>query len=158
LLLWKSSKYYIFWVCFFNLNYPARISLAPCYIVIRLPYFFPHYLINGTIFVKTFLNTKCVFLFSLQLLSEIFLILRRIQQDIIINVNYPTLLSYFNETWTLVTYFPKILKCKMFSETIQSVCLSFRSMRTDGQPDVAMPSAILRMWECSEGHRNNLLC
>jgi hypothetical protein len=45
--------------------------------------FFPHYYINGTIFGKTLLNIKCVFWFSLQLLSETFLILRIIQRDII---------------------------------------------------------------------------
>ena len=36
---------------------------------------------------KYLLNTKCVLLFSLQILSEIFLILRRIQRDIITNVH-----------------------------------------------------------------------
>jgi hypothetical protein len=45
--------------------------------------FFPHYLINGTIFGKTSLNTKCVFWFSLQRLFETFLILRRTERDII---------------------------------------------------------------------------
>jgi hypothetical protein len=48
--------------------------------------FFPHYLINGTIFGKMLLNIKRVFRFSLQLLSDTFLILRRIQWNIIINV------------------------------------------------------------------------
>ena len=48
----------------------------------------PHYLINGTIFggKKKLLNTKCVFWFSVQLLSETFVILRRIQRDVIKNV------------------------------------------------------------------------
>ena len=47
----------------------------------------PHYLINGTDFhLKKVLNIKCVFRFSLQLLSEIFVILREIQRDSIINV------------------------------------------------------------------------
>jgi hypothetical protein len=46
---------------------------------------FPHYLINGKIFGKK-LNIKFVFGFSLQLLSKIFLILRRIQLDTVINV------------------------------------------------------------------------
>jgi hypothetical protein len=50
-------------------------------------YTFPHYLTNGTIFRKKLLNVKYVFWFLLQLLSEIFLILRIIQQDIIINVH-----------------------------------------------------------------------
>jgi len=50
--------------------------------------FFPHYFINGTIFGGwgEFLNTKCVFWFSLQLLSETFLILRRNERDVIIIV------------------------------------------------------------------------
>ena len=47
---------------------------------------FPHYLIKDTILEKKSLNTKCVFWFSLQLLSEIFFILRRNERDMIINV------------------------------------------------------------------------
>jgi hypothetical protein len=38
---------------------------------------FPHYLINSTIFGKKFLNIKYEFWFSLQILFEIFFILRR---------------------------------------------------------------------------------
>jgi len=34
------------------------------------------------------LNVKCIFGFSLQLLSETFLILGRIRRDIVINVQY----------------------------------------------------------------------
>ena len=48
--------------------------------------FFPHYLINNTILGEMSLNTKCVFWFSLQLLSETFLILRRTERDMIKNV------------------------------------------------------------------------
>jgi len=48
--------------------------------------YFPHYLINGTIFEKMLLKIKSVFWFSLQLLSEIFLLLRRTERDIVINV------------------------------------------------------------------------
>jgi len=40
---------------------------------------------KGTIFGKTLLNIKYVFWFSLQILSERFLILNRKQRDIIIN-------------------------------------------------------------------------
>ena len=51
---------------------------------------FPHCLINGTIFTIFKKNKlffiKCVFQFSLQLLSETFLILRRVHRDIAINV------------------------------------------------------------------------
>ena len=55
-----------------------------------------------------------MFLFPLQLCSETFLILRKIQEDII-NVyrcacKVPFLLSDFNETWILSTNFRKILR------------------------------------------------
>ena len=40
-----------------------------------------HYLINGTIFGKTFLNIKGALWFSLQLSSETFLFLRRIRRE-----------------------------------------------------------------------------
>ena len=50
---------------------------------------FPHYLTNGTTFGGWgggVIEQKCVFWFSLQLLSETFLILRRIQRVIITNI------------------------------------------------------------------------
>ena len=53
---------------------------APLYCI------FPNYLINGTIFRKKLLNTKCVFWFSLQLLSDTFCILWRTKWDMITNV------------------------------------------------------------------------
>jgi len=53
-------------------------------------FFFPYYLINATIFglnvLIDVLNTKCVFWFYLQLLSETFLILRRTERDMIKNL------------------------------------------------------------------------
>ena len=62
------------------------------------------YLINGTIFEKKkYIEHKCVFLFSLQLLSENFLILRRTEPDVIENIyiglhlKCPLFLSDFNE-------------------------------------------------------------
>jgi hypothetical protein len=42
---------------------------------VRLYYVFPPYLINGMIFGKMLFSIKCVFRFSIQLLSKIFLIL-----------------------------------------------------------------------------------
>ena len=91
ILQWKSSKYYIFWVRIYIFIYPAWNAHAPYYIVIYglsdSTIFFPHYLINGKIFAKMLLNTKCVFWFSLQILSITFLILRRIQRDFIVNVH-----------------------------------------------------------------------
>ena len=58
------------------------------------------------------LNIKCVFWFSLQILSKAFLVLRRIERDIAIkvkslHVKYPLSLPHFNETWIFVTDFRK---------------------------------------------------
>jgi hypothetical protein len=84
-----EKKYYTFWVCVCSFSYPAGKAHAPYSHLwpVWLCHIFPHYLINGTIFRKKLLNIKCVFGFSLQSLSETFLILRTIQRDIIINVN-----------------------------------------------------------------------
>jgi hypothetical protein len=48
--------------------------------------YFPPYLINGTIFGKMLMNIEFVFWFRLQLLPEIFFILRRTEHIIIKNV------------------------------------------------------------------------
>jgi len=70
-------------VCVCSLRYPARNAHAPyCHLwPAPLYHIFPHYLINDTIFEKKLLNTKCVFWFSVQLLSETFFILRRNERD-----------------------------------------------------------------------------
>ena len=53
--------------------------------------FSPHYLIDGTILEKKeLLNIKCSFRFSLQLLFETFLILRRTEVDMIKSVLWST--------------------------------------------------------------------
>jgi hypothetical protein len=85
-------------------------------------------------FRKKLLNIKCVFWFFLQLLSETFLILRRIQRDIIINVHrslckVPLLLSDFNESRIFSIYFRDILRYQISWKSVQwdPSC----SMRTD---------------------------
>jgi len=73
-----ENKYFICQVCVCNLSYRACNMNAPyCLLwLVRLYNIFRPYLINGTIFgKKKLLNVKCVFWFSLQCLSEIFLIL-----------------------------------------------------------------------------------
>jgi hypothetical protein len=55
----------------------------------RLYYIFSNFLINGTIFEKKkTLNTKCVFWFSLQPLSQTFLVLRRTARDMIKSIHW----------------------------------------------------------------------
>ena len=93
---------------------------------------------KGHDFRKTLFKKKCVIWFSLQLLSETFLILRRTQRDIIINVHrssykVPLLLSDFNEPWNVSTEFRKIFKCQISWKSVQweQSC----SMRTDRRTD-----------------------
>jgi len=79
----------------FCLRYRAFNARAPyCHLwPVRLYTIFPQYLINGTIKKKkkeTLLNVKCVFWFSLQFLSETFLILRRIHRDTVCPTRYRT--------------------------------------------------------------------
>jgi len=75
-------------VCVRSLSYPACNShTLYCHLLpAQLYNIFPHYLINVTIFEKQLRNIKCVFLFSIQLLSETFFILRITEGDIIKNV------------------------------------------------------------------------
>ena len=71
-----SNKYYIFWVCACSLNYPVCKAHTLYYTVTGSQFclynIFPHYLINGKIFGEKFWNIKCLFRFSIQLLSETF--------------------------------------------------------------------------------------
>jgi len=98
LLKWKSKQYYILLVCVCSLRYAA--CNAVCLIVIcglsASTFFFSRCLINGKIFGGGVIIHKICEL-SLQLLSEIFCILRRTKRDMIINVKCP-LLSDFDNT------------------------------------------------------------
>ena len=136
LLSWKSNNYYIFfrvcvcarvyawvrvngcpgaWACAALLIQHATRMRSSHLWPLWFHHIFRHYLINGTIFGKKLLNIKHLFWISLQPLSKTFLIVRRIQRDIVINVEtsrvmYPLFLSDCNKTWILSTYFRK----KMF--------------------------------------------
>ena len=133
LLTWKSKKYYVFlcacahkrasvgvtytgaWLRACGLTYPVcHAQSSYCLWPLWLHHVFRHYLVNGTIFEKKkkLLNLKCLFWFSLQLLFETFLILRRNKRDIGINakslhVKYPLYLTDVNETWIFLRDFRK---------------------------------------------------
>ena len=109
-----------------SLRHLACNTNAPyCYLwAAQLCSIFPHYLINGTIFVKKFLSTKCVFWFPLKFLLEPFLILRRTERDMIkmyggLHLKYPLFLCDFNKNWIFSTDFQKILKCQISRKSIQ---------------------------------------
>jgi hypothetical protein len=90
LLQWKSNKNPIFWVCVCSLSYLAWNVHAPyCHLwPVRLYNIFPYYLIYlyVTIFENSLSNIKCVFWYSLQLLFNTFLILRRNERDMVKNL------------------------------------------------------------------------
>ena len=143
LLQWKSNKHDAFWLCVCTLSYPACNAHAPyCHLrPARMYNIFPHYLINGMGFRKKLMNMKCMFWFSLQLLYEIFLILRRTQQDMIkniytgLNVKYRQFLSDFNETWIFSTDFQKIHQISWKSIQWEPSCSMCTDRWTDGQTD-----------------------
>ena len=131
LFSWKINKYYMLWVYVCSITHPAcnvKCTILSLVVCLALRYF-------STFFEKKLLDIKCVFWFSVQLLSEIFLILRRNERDIIkmfigLHVKYSLFLSYFNEAWKFSTEFRKILKCKFFWKSVR------REPRTEGQTDV----------------------
>ena len=122
LLQWKSNKYYIFWMCVCSPRYPAcNVHGLYCHLwPARLYSSFTHYFIKGTIFEKKKLfNKKCVYLCSLILLAETFLIPRRIERDIIINVcrylsEVPVILVRFWGNFNLYWEFWVVVPCIWF--------------------------------------------
>jgi hypothetical protein len=64
LLQGKSNNYYIFWVCVYDLSFPACNAYAPFLWPVRRYSIFPLYLINGTILKKRLLDLKRVLILS----------------------------------------------------------------------------------------------
>jgi len=127
-------------VCVCKLSYPACNAHAPYCHLWPAPLYriFPHYLIYGTIFENKLLNIKCGFWFSLQILSETFLVLRRTKRDMIKNVYWSSckvpFLSDLNETWFFWIGFRKILKYQISWKSVQWEQSS--SMWEDGRTDM----------------------
>jgi hypothetical protein len=104
---------------------------------------FWHYLINSTIFRKTLLVIKCVFWFSLQILFEIYLILRRIQRHIIVNVEtslckIPVIFSDLKEPLVFSTYFRKGRSNVKFNKNPSSGSRVVPCGQMDGQTERRM--------------------
>ena len=134
----KSNKYYIFWVWGFRFTYPACKEHAPyCHLwSFQLYCTFPHYLINSTTFGgrREVIEHETVFWLCLQVLSETFLILRRNERDITINVytssyKVPLFLSDFNGTWVSLIDFGKIT---LISKLAKMSPLEAELFHTDG--------------------------
>jgi hypothetical protein len=139
LLQWKINRYCIFWAFICSLSFPARNAPASyCHQWPALLYnIFSHYVIKRHDFLKKKLSsTKCVFWFSLQMLSETFLILRRTKRHMIkmyvgLHVKYPLFLCDFKKTLIFSTDCRKILKYEISWKSVEwePSC----SLRTNGQ-------------------------
>jgi hypothetical protein len=73
---------------------------------------------------ESLLSVKCVFWIALQFLSEMFLILKIIEWDVIkmfigLHVNYPLFVSELDETGILSTYFREILKYQISWKSVE---------------------------------------
>ena len=143
LLLWESNEYYITWVC---VLVALRIQHAMRYkIICELPHSTIFFHISSWMarFSKKIKlpNIKCVFWFSLQLLSEKFLILRKNEREMIkttytgLQGNFPLFLSNFNENWIFLTDFRKILKYQISWKSAKSEPKHADGRRMDGQTD-----------------------
>ena len=108
---------------------------------------FPHYLINGTIFEGKLWNTKCVFWFSVQLLSEKFLIVWGTGRYITINVHsapckVPAMLVSFQYSLNILDKMSKkknteisiFVKIRSVGAELLHV-VGWRDRRTDGRRD-----------------------
>jgi hypothetical protein len=102
------------------------------------------YTINSCVLtcITTSLWYLCVFRFSLEILSQIFLTIRRIERDMIKNVSRlsvkcPLFLSDFKEGWFYSTGFGKILKYQISIKSVQREpnCSKRRDGRTDRRAD-----------------------
>ena len=109
------------WMCICNRSYPTCNWHAPYYVLICG-------LSGCTIFYHEFRKkydcTWNVFWFSQQRLTELFIILQRIQRDSVIHVNsflckVPHTFVGFNETWIFLTDLRKILKCQVSRKFVQ---------------------------------------
>ena len=127
---------------FCSFSYPVYTAHAPyCIVICDLSgstMFFPHYLINGTIFWKKLLNTKCVFWFSVQLWSETFLILRIIYPGFTIIVHMSVCMwsgRYYRQILVKLEFCRQIfLKCSKYQISLKSAQLEQRcSLKTDGR-------------------------
>ena len=128
------------WVCIFALfiwhaNCMRRF-ISSSMACLAVSYFSKLYK-KGTIFeINNLLNTKRVFWFALQILSEKFHIQRRIPQDIIMNVQRSSCTvpdSVFHKTWISSTYFRGTTRYQISWKCV--CCVSRCSMRTDGRTD-----------------------
>ena len=128
------------WV-FLALN--SQYAKCICHVIlcvrVWLYHIFPHYLKHDTISRKECLINKFTIWSCLQNRSVTFLILRRIQQVIVLNIllpfyKAPVILGMFSQTWTSPQFW-KNFSDKKFFENSSNAGRGVRCGWTDGQND-----------------------
>jgi hypothetical protein len=140
LLKRKRNMCYIPWVCVCSLRYPACNARAPYFHLwtVRFYNIFPNYLSKRHDFRKKNIGTKkCVFSFSLQHLSETFLILGRTERDMNKNIYWasckvPFILFRF---WWNLHFLDRSSKNTQISNFMKFCPLGARSFHADGRTD-----------------------
>ena len=124
-----------------SLTYPAYHAPPYCLRPPWLHNIFRHYLTKSTIFRKNKLrNTECVFSFSLQLLLEMFLILRRIRRLIVKNMKTSSFKVHviLVAFWRNLNFFPQIFEKKVWNIKFYQKSVQWEpscSLRIDRQTD-----------------------
>jgi hypothetical protein len=152
-LQWKNNKHYIFWDCVCRLMYRACNAHASyCHLwPARLYSIFSRCLIKDMISKKKLLNMNCVFWFSLQILSETFLVLSITEPYLILNICWssrkvPLFLFNFNETRIFWQIFETYSKVK-FHENPFIWSRVFPCGQTDGRTYVTKLIVVFRSFE-----------
>jgi hypothetical protein len=128
-------------VCVCSLRYPSCNAHAPyCHLCpVRLYNIFPHYLINGTIFERKLLNTKCVLTSSTTFVWNISHSENNWTRSdekcisVCFMWRYSLFLSDFNEPWNFSTSFRKVLRFQTSWKSVQweQSCSMWTDRRTD---------------------------
>jgi len=149
------NKFYIFWICDYNLLLPVTIAHNPyCFLWPVLSfYFIVHNLINITFFRKIFIEPE-LHVFSLSMkISENFSILSRLEREIIKNIYFSSckisVCIIFKETITLSTAFQRIYlhKFSWISFRLETICCQEqRERQTDGQRNVLISNSLIAIF------------
>ena len=111
--------YYILWVCV-CIEYAMRVFSAFCYLrPVRLHHIFSYYFMNGMILEENIYCTQDVCFDCLYIFSEIFLIIRAIQNDMIKNVKYSLVCRILIKFYLLVRFAKKSQKLQISWKYVQ---------------------------------------
>ena len=134
LLQWKSSKYYMLWVCVCSLRYTACNAHALYRHLWRIRVYYIFYIISQTAELKKKLfNMECVSWLSVRFLSETFFILRITDWDMIINVYCPAR-KVLRLQWNS-SFLNRFLKNNQISNLMKICPMGVKLFHEDGQTD-----------------------